>query len=76
MELEKNKAISRRFTHACWTKGEMDIIDELTSPEISLYYPALPHAINGIGAFKQHRTALQTAWDSTPNSMGRCAYAD
>jgi len=60
MDLEKNEAIARRFNEACWTKGKLDVIDELASPEITLYYPALPQAINGIDAFKQHRVTLQS----------------
>jgi predicted ester cyclase len=52
MELEKNKAIARRFIQI-WGKGDsLSIIDELASPEITVYYPAFPQAIKGIAALK------------------------
>ena len=61
MDLEKNKAIARRFSQV-WGKGELDIIDELASPELSVNYPIFPHAINGIEAFKQHLTRFRSAF--------------
>lgn len=61
MDLEKNKAIARRFSQV-WGKGELDIIDELASPEISVNYPVFSHAINGIAAFKQHLTRYRSAF--------------
>ena len=53
MELEKNKAIARRYNQI-WSKGDLSIIDELASPEITVYYPALPQAIKGITALKEY----------------------
>jgi hypothetical protein len=35
MELEKNKAIARRFSQI-WGREELDVIDELASPELSI----------------------------------------
>lgn len=61
MELEKNKAIARRFSQV-WGKGELDIIDELASPELSVYYPIYPQAIRGSESFKQHLTKFRTAF--------------
>ena len=61
MELEKNKAIARRFSQV-WGKGELDIIDELASPELSVSYPPFPQPINGIAAFKQYLTRFRSAF--------------
>lgn len=64
MELEKNKAIARRFIQV-WGKGELDIIDELASPELSVSYPSFPQPINGIAAFKQYLTEFRSAFGDT-----------
>ena len=53
MELEKNKAIARRYNQV-WSKGDLSIIDEFASPEITVYYPAMPNAIRGIAALKEY----------------------
>ena len=53
MELEKNKAIARRFNQV-WGKADLGLIDELASPEITVYYPAMPHVIKGIAALKEY----------------------
>ena len=55
MELEKNKAIARRFAQV-WGKGELDIVDELASPDLSVYYPVFSDVIKGPEAFKQMLT--------------------
>jgi len=61
MGLEKKKAIVRRFCQV-WAKGELDIIDELASPELSVSYPSFPEPINGIAAFKQYLTTFRSAF--------------
>jgi steroid delta-isomerase-like uncharacterized protein len=61
MDNEKNKAIARRFIQV-WGRGELDIIDELASPELSVLYPVFPRAIKGIVAFKQHLTKFRSAF--------------
>jgi hypothetical protein len=54
MDLEKNKAIARRFIQL-WGKGDrLAIIDELASPEITMYYPSLPGAVQGIPALRRY----------------------
>jgi predicted ester cyclase len=53
MELEKNKAIARRYNQI-WSKGDLSIIDELASPEITVYFPAMPKVIKGIAALKEY----------------------
>ena len=53
IELEKNKAIARRYNQI-WSKGDLSIIDELASPEITVYFPAMPQVIKGIAALKEY----------------------
>ena len=55
MDVEKNKTIARRFVQI-WGKGDPDLIDEIASPEITLYYPALPRVAKGIAAVKKFFT--------------------
>jgi steroid delta-isomerase-like uncharacterized protein len=48
---EENKAIARRFIQV-WGQGDLGIIDELASPEFSVYYSSFPQTIKGSEAFK------------------------
>jgi steroid delta-isomerase-like uncharacterized protein len=48
---EENKEIARRFIQV-WGRGDLGIIDELASPELSVYYPSFPQAIKGGEVFK------------------------
>ena len=61
MELEKNKDIARRFAQV-WGNGELDIIDELASPDLSVYYPSLTNFIKGIASFKQLLTKVRSVF--------------
>ena len=61
MTLEKNKDIALSFIQV-WGRGKLDIIDELASSELSVYYPAFPHVIKGIAAFKQRLTKFRSAF--------------
>jgi steroid delta-isomerase-like uncharacterized protein len=61
METEKNKAIALRFIQV-WGKGELEIIDELASPAISVHYPTFPQAIKGGEAFKQKLTEFRSVF--------------
>ena len=67
MEIEKNKAIARRFINL-WGKGDrLSLIDELASPEITVYYPAFPHVIKGIAAAKGFYTERLPSIFGDPN---------
>ena len=56
MDLDENKAIARRFIQL-WGKGDrLAIINELASPEITVYYPSLPSAVQGIPAVRRYFT--------------------
>jgi predicted ester cyclase len=61
LELEKNKSIARRFSQV-WGTGDLEILDELASPEITVSFPVFPHAIKGIAAFKEMLTRLRSAF--------------
>ena len=40
----------------------LDIIDELASPDLSVYYPVFPDVIKGPEAFKQMLTRIRSAF--------------
>ena len=61
MKLEKNKAIARRFSQV-WGTGDLEIVDELASPELTVRFPVFPHGIKGIPAFKEMLTRLRSAF--------------
>lgn len=52
MSTEENKVIARRFIQV-WGQGSLDTLDELASPNFSVYYPVLKQPIDGPEAFKQ-----------------------
>jgi len=49
---EENKAIARRFIQV-WGSGDLDIIDELAVPSLTVQYPILSHFIRGGKTFKK-----------------------
>ena len=61
MESEKNKDIARRFIQV-WGRGNLEIIDKLASSELSVYYPAFPHALKGTAAFKERLEKLRVGF--------------
>jgi steroid delta-isomerase-like uncharacterized protein len=61
MELEKNKAIARRFSQV-WGTGDLEMLDELASPELTVHFPAFPQVIKGIPAFKERLKRLRSAF--------------
>ena len=61
MQPEENKSIARRFVQV-WGKGELDIIDELASPTLSVYYPVFPQQAKGGAAFKQELTGFRSTF--------------
>ena len=65
MSTEENKAIARRFIQV-WGRGDLGIIDELASPELSVYYPSFPQAIKGGEAFKTFLKEFRSAF-TDPN---------
>jgi len=60
MSTEENKAIVRRFFQV-WGKGDLGVIDELASPELSVYYPTFPQTIKGGEAFKTFLKEFRSA---------------
>jgi len=67
MSIEDNKNIARRFIQV-WGNGNLDIIDELADPSISVHYPSIPKIINSSKIFKQVMESFRSAF---PDSVIR-----
>lgn len=61
MDLEKNKAIARRFSQV-WGKAELAIVDELALPGFSANYPTVPHPITGVADYKRLVARFRSAF--------------
>jgi len=58
---EENKAIARRFIQV-WGSGDLDIIDELAAPSLTVQYPILSHVIRGGKTFKKVLHGFRSAF--------------
>jgi len=61
MSTQENKTIARRFIQI-WGKGNLDIIDELAAPSLSVQYPAMPQVIRGSKTFRQVMESFRSAF--------------
>lgn len=67
MSIEENKTIARRFIQV-WGKGNLDIIDKLATPSLSVHYPVFSQVIRGNEAFKKVMVGFRSAFpDSALN---------
>jgi steroid delta-isomerase-like uncharacterized protein len=62
MSAEEIKEVYRRYTEEIWNKGRDDVIEEVVSPDLAIYYPAFPEPIRGIEGLKQFRATFQNAF--------------
>lgn len=51
---EENKLICRRLTEEAWNKGQLDVLDELMSPQCRLHDAAFPSIPPGPAGYRQH----------------------
>jgi len=61
MSIQENKNIARRFIQI-WGNGNLNIIDELAAPALSVQYPVLPQVIRGSQMFKQVMVGFRSAF--------------
>lgn len=61
MSTGENKSIAKRFIQI-WGNGNLDIIDELADPLITVNYPVLPQIINGKKMFKKVMEGFRIAF--------------
>jgi steroid delta-isomerase-like uncharacterized protein len=61
MSIEENKAIARRFIQI-WGNGDLNVIDELSAPSLTVQYPVLPNSIQGKEMFKRVMESFRSAF--------------
>ncbi len=59
---ERNKAVLSREMSEAWTRGNLDIIDELVASDYVMHDPSQPGEIRGREALKQYIVAFRTAF--------------
>ena len=52
MSIDHNKALARRFIQV-WMPGNLGLVDELATSDITVTYPVLGGPLRGVEAFKQ-----------------------
>jgi steroid delta-isomerase-like uncharacterized protein len=62
MSAESNKALSRRLLEEAFNAGNVDVVDELVSPDFVNHDAALPEAMIGPDAAKGSITAYRAAF--------------
>ena len=60
MSVEQNKAFYRRFVEDAWNKGDLDVIDEIASPNVIFHSP--PGTPPGWEGAKQIISSFRTAF--------------
>jgi steroid delta-isomerase-like uncharacterized protein len=66
---EENKAVSRRFFEEMMSSGNLDLFEELASPEIVNYDPAQPEAVHGIEGGKEVLSGYVSAFPDLKMSV-------
>lgn len=61
MSTQENKTIARRFIQV-WGKGNLDIIDELAAPSLSVQYPIMPQVVRGTKTFRKVMEEFRSAF--------------
>lgn len=69
MSIAENKSIATRFMQI-WGNGNLNIIDELADPSISVYYPVFPQIINGNTMYKKIMESFRAAFPDSLLQIG------
>jgi predicted ester cyclase len=62
MSAEENKALARRVLEEMFNKGNLDVADELLTPDYVDHDPAMPEDIHGPEGFKEYVGAYLSAF--------------
>jgi steroid delta-isomerase-like uncharacterized protein len=58
MSIEENKAIARRWSEELWSRGSLDVADEIVAPEYVRHDPGAPFPAHGPEGVKRLVTML------------------
>ena len=62
MTTEENKSIARRFCEETWGKGNLAIVDELASIDLTVIYPIFPEPVKDREKFKSWVANIHAAF--------------
>ena len=62
MAAEENKALVRRAFEEGWNAGNLDVFDEVTSPDYVLHDPTVPEDVVGVDGMKGFASAFLGAF--------------
>jgi steroid delta-isomerase-like uncharacterized protein len=62
MSAQENKALARRWVEGLFNEGNMDVADEILSPDFVLHVPFDPRELRGPEAVKQFVSAYRQAY--------------
>jgi steroid delta-isomerase-like uncharacterized protein len=61
MSLEENKNIALRFIQV-WGDGDLDMIEQLAAPSLSVHYPIMPKTVQGNRVFRKVMENFRSAF--------------
>lgn len=67
--LEQNKQIVRRLLMDCFSGGNLEVLDEIISPEFEFYYPNMPAGLEGLKAIVKKNNDCFEGWQFTMHDV-------
>jgi predicted ester cyclase len=61
-QMEQNKALVSRLFIECFSGGNLNVIDEIVSPEFDFFYPNTPPGIEGLKAIVKKNNDSFSGW--------------
>jgi steroid delta-isomerase-like uncharacterized protein len=59
---EENKKIARKFMDDAWSRGHVEIVDQLMSPKCRFHDPVFPSLTSGVDAYRKHIVKIREAF--------------
>ena len=66
---EQNKEVVRRLFMDCFSGGNLEVLDEIISPEFEFEYPNLPPGIEGLKAIVKKNNECFNGWQFTMHDV-------
>ena len=66
---EQNKEVVRRLFMDCFSGGNLEVLDEIISPEFEFEYPNLPPGIEGLKAIVKKNNECFKGWQFTMHDV-------
>lgn len=66
---EQNKEVVRKLFMDCFSGGNLEVLDEIISPEFELEYPNLPPGIEGLKAIVKKNNECFEGWQFTMHDV-------